>query len=190
MNGSVRGLRRVAAHALAIYGLSAVLATSLWALHKALTAKAHNYPNSPVQVRRSDVELIETYAAPTQYVAADAKAKTSRVRYANRAGLTPSVFVMQGETVLANTSSQPVEALSLTIVALDAFHQPLQMGGGGAAIVQQVMGPIPRGGTKRHTWEEPVASPDIYEVAVVVTRVRFADGKVWAAPSEELLDVF
>jgi hypothetical protein len=180
----------VAARALVVYGLSAVLAASLWALHKALMAKAHNYPNSPVQVRRSDVELVETYTAPTQYVAANAKAKMSRVRYANRAGLTPSVFVMQGETVLANTSSQPVEALSLTIVALDAFHQPLQMGGGGAVSVQQVMGPIPRGGTKRHTWEEPVASPDVYEVAVVVTRVRFADGKVWAAPNEELLDVF
>lgn len=167
-----------------------VLAASLWALHKTLKAKAHTYPNSPVEVRRSAVELVETFTAPTQYVAADAKAKTSQVRYANRAGLTPSIFVLQGETLLVNTSNQPVEALSLTIVALDAFHQPLQTGGGGAAIVQQVMGPIARGATKRHEWQEAVSSPDVYEVAVVVTRVRFADGKVWAAPNEELLDVF
>ena len=184
-------VRRIAAQALMVYGLSAMLAASLWALHKTLKAKAHNYPKTPVEVRRSDVELVETYTAPTQYVTGDAKAKTSRVRYANRAGLTPSIFVLRGETVLANTSAQPVEALSLTIVALDAFHQPLQTGGGeGAAIVQQVTGPIPRGSTTRHTWEEPVASPDVYEVAVVVTRVRFADGNVWNAPNEELLDVF
>ena len=180
----------MAVRTLLVYGLSAVLAASLWALHKTLKAKAHNYPNSPVEVKRSDVELVETYTAPTQYVAADAKAKTSRVRYANRAGLTPSVFLLQGQTTLANTSTQPVEALSLTIVVLDAFHQPLQTGGGGAAIVQQVAGPIPRGGTKRHAWEEVVPSPDVYEVAVVVTRVRFIDGKVWSAPNEELLDVF
>ena len=182
--------RGVAVRTLIVYGLSAVFAASLWALHKTLKAKAHHYPDSPVEVRRSDVELVETYTAPTQYVAADTKAKTSRVRYANRAGLMPSVFVLQGQTTLANTSTQPVEALSLTIVALDAFHQPLQTGGGVAAIVQQVTGPIPRGGTKRHTWEEAVSSPDVYEVAVVVTRVRFIDGKVWSAPNEELLDVF
>ena len=185
-----RAARRVIPRALLLYGLWAVFAASLWALHKTLKAKAHNYPNSPVEVRRSDVELVETYTAPTQYVAADAKAKTSRVRYANRAGLMPSVFVLQGQTMLANTSAQPVEALSLTIVALDAFHQPLQTGGSGAVIVQQVTGPIPRGGTKRHAWEEAVSSPDVYEVAVVVTRVRFVDGKIWSAPNEGLLDVF
>ena len=186
----VRLVRRIAGRTVVVYSLSAVLAASLWALHKELKAKTHNYPKTPVEVRRSAVELVETYTAPTQYVAAEAKAKTSAVRYANRAGLTPSIFILKGETVLTNTSTQPVEALSVTIVALDAFHQPLQTGGGGAAIVQQVTGPIPRGGTKRHTWEEPVASPDVYEVAVVVTRVRFADGKVWVAPNEELLDVF
>jgi len=27
-------------------------------------------------------------------------------------------------------------------------------------------------------------------VAVVVTRVRFADGSVWFAPGEELIDIF
>ena len=186
-----RAARRTAAYTLLLCSLSIVLAASLWALHKTLKAKAHTYPHSPVEVRHSAVELVETYTAPTQYVAVGAKAKTSQVQYANRAGLTPSVFVLQGEAVLANMSNQPVEALSLTIVALDAFHQPLQTGGsGGAAIVQQVTGTIPRGGTKRHTWQEPVPSPDVYEVAVVVTRVRFADGKVWAAPNEELLDVF
>jgi hypothetical protein len=182
--------RHLVPQAVLIYALCGALAGSAWALHKSLKTKAHNYPKAPVEVKRSSVELVETFTAPTQYVAADTKAKTSRVRYANRAGLTPSIFILQGETTLLNTSSQPVEAFSLTIVALDAFHQPLQTGSGGAAIVQQVTGTIPRGGSKRHEWQETVASPDVYEVAVVVTRVRFSDGKVWAAPSEELLDVF
>ena len=183
-------IRATAARTLMIYALSVLLAASAWALQKTLKTKAHTYPNSPVAVKRTTAELIETYTAPTQYVAADTKAKTSRVKYANRAGLSASVYVVQGETQLANTSNQPVEALSITVVALDAFHQPLESGGAGAVAVQQVTGPIARGASKRHEWQQVIASPDVYEVAVIVTRVRFADGTVWSAPSEELLDIF
>ena len=183
-------IRATALRTLLVYALSALLAASAWALQKTLKTKAHLYPNSPIAVKRTTAELIETYTAPTQYVAADAKAKTSRVKYANRAGLSASVYVVQGETQLANTSNQPVEALSLTVVALDAFHQPLQSAGAAAIAVQQVTGPIARGALKRHEWQQVIGSPDVYEVAVIITRVRFADGTVWAAPSEELLDVF
>ena len=182
--------RATALRTVAVYGFSICIAASAWALQKTLKTKAHTYPNSPIAVKRTNAELIETYTAPTQYVAADAKAKTSRVKYANRAGMSASVFVVQGDTQLANTSSQAVEALSLTIVALDAFHQPLQAGGGGAVAVQQVAGPIARGAFKRHEWQQVITSPDVYEVAVIVTRVRFVDGTVWTAPSEELLDIF
>ena len=49
---------------------------------------------------------------------------------------------------------------------------------------------IPRGASERLTWEQRVDSLDVYEVAVVVTRVRFADGSVWMAPNEELVDIF
>jgi hypothetical protein len=31
---------------------------------------------------------------------------------------------------------------------------------------------------------------DVQQVAVVVTRARFADGTVWSAPGEELIDRF
>jgi hypothetical protein len=161
------------------------------ALQKTLKSKAHNYAEAPVTLRRPQVTLVETYTSPSQFVVGDAKAKTTRVRYANRAGLSPSVFMLKGEVQCANGAPQPVEAVSLTIVALDAFHQPVDVSGaGGALSVRQVAQPIARGGSARIVWEETVRSPDVYEVAVIVTRVRFADGTVWTAPAEELLDLF
>ena len=175
----------------AVYLLGAVLCTSLWALQRALRSKIHNYPNAPVEVKRSDVTLVETFATPTKAVGAEAGTKHSRVRYANREGLAPSMFVLNGEITCTNKSTQMVEALALTVVALDAFHQPIQLPGQRQGyVVQQVLEKLPRGVSKRITWEQQVASADVYEVAVVVTRVRFADGSVWFAPGEELIDIF
>ena len=165
--------------------------TSVWALQRTLKSKAHNYPNAPVEVRHSQVSLVETFTSPSQFMTSETKVKTTRVRYANRAGLAPSVFVLNGEVLCANVSAQPVEALSLTVIPLDAFHQPIGAPGQQPGFtMQQTVGSLPRGGTKRITWEQPVGSADVYEVAVVITRVRFADGKVWTAPDEELLDTF
>ena len=71
------------------------------------------------------------------------------------------------------------------------MRQPIGAAGQQAGFtMQQTLGSLPRGGTKRITWEQPVGSADVYEVAVIITRVRFADGKVWTAPEEELLDTF
>ena len=168
-----------------------LLCAPVWALQRTLKSKAHNYPSAPVEVRRSQVSLAETFTTPTQFMTSDIKAKTTRVRYANRAGLAPSVFVLSGEIVCANTSAQVVEALSLTVVPLDAFHQPIETPGQQQGFtMQQTLGSLPHGGTKRIVWEQPIGSADVYEVAVIITRVRFADGKVWVAPNEELLDTF
>jgi hypothetical protein len=172
--------------------LCAALGPPVWALQRALKTKVHNYPNTPVTAKRPRAELVETFAAPTQIVAPGIKSKTTRVRYANRAGLAPSVFVVSGAVECTNTSAQAVEAMSLTIIALDAFHQAIPMlgQGGQAYLVKQIMDPLPRGSTKPIGWEEQVGSSDVFEIAVVVTRVRFADGSVWLAPGEELLDLF
>ena len=163
----------------------------VWALQRDLKSKVLSYPKAPVEVRRSDATLVETYTSPTQMMAPDAKTRTTRVRYANRAGLAPSVFVLRGEIMCANASPQAVEAVSLTIVVLDAFHQPVQLAGRAEpSFVHQVTEPLPRGASKRIAWEQQVNTSDVFEVAVVVTKVRFADGSVWMAPSEELLDIF
>ncbi len=178
--------------AASFYMLMAVLCcASVWALQRALKSKIHNYPNTPVEVKRSEVTLVETFAAPTQAGGMESGTKKSRIRYANREGLAPSTFVLNGEITCTNKSTQMVEAIALTVVALDAFHQPIQLPGQRqASVVRQVLEQLPRGVSKRITWEQPVASSDVYEVAVVVTRVRFADGSIWFAPGEELIDIF
>ena len=183
-------MRRLAR--LMLLGLCCVsIAHAAWAMQRTLKSANHNYKGAPIETKRAEALLVETYTAPTQQVqAGDSKAKTTRVRYANRAGLAASVFVLSGEAVCMNTSPNPIEAFSVAIVVFDAFHQPVQGGSQGPFLVQQIVERMPRGASKRVEWEQPVSSSDIYEVAVIVTRVRFADGTVWTAPNEELLDVF
>ena len=86
--------------------------------------------------------------------------------------------------------TQAVEAISVVVIPMDAFHQPLLTGQADASAVQQIVMTIPRGVSRPIAWQQRVHSTDVYEVAVVITRVRFADGTIWAAPNEELLDVF
>jgi hypothetical protein len=168
----------------------ACFASTAAAMQRVVKSKAHNYPDAPVEIRRSSVELIETFTSPTQFALPESKAKTSRVRYANRAGLAPSVYVLDGEVSCQNTSSQAVEAISIVVIPMDAFHQPVLTGQADASAMQQIVETIPRGASRRIPWQQRVPSTDVYEVAVVITRVRFADGTIWTAPSEELLDVF
>ena len=183
--------RRILMLAVAWGASCALFCASSWALQRTLKSKAHNYPKAPVEVTRSQVSLVETFTSASQFMTTETKAKTTRVRYANRAGLAPSVFMLSGEITCVNMSTQPVEAVSLTVVPLDAFHQPIGAAGQQPGFtMQQTLGSLPRGGTKRITWEQPVGSADVYEVAVIITLVRFADGKVWTAPEEELLDTF
>ena len=183
----VRGVLRAAAYAAACL----LLSTAAWAMQRVLKAAAHNYPKAPMEAKRPQATLAETYTAPTQAAGSgDSRARTSHVRYANRAGLAPSVFVVSGEAQCTNVSQHAVEAFSLAIVVFDAFHQPVQSGGHGPFIMQQIVERLPRGASKRVTWEQAVGSDDVYEVGVIVTRVRFDDGTVWNAPNEELLDIF
>jgi hypothetical protein len=167
-----------------------VISSSVWAMQRVLVSKVHNYPNAPVEVKKSRVLLVETFTNPTQYVAPDQKAKTTRVRYANRAGLSASVFVMNGELTFVNRSTDAVEAVSMMVIPMDAFHQPLAQGSQQEGFTVQQMVDLNRGASKTLTWEQNATSADVYEVAVIVTKVRFKAGKVWSAPAEELIDVF
>jgi hypothetical protein len=167
------------------------LATSVWALQRPLKAKMHNYANAQLIVKESKVVLIETFAQPLQGGVQQGVTRGSRIRYANRAGLLPSTYELKGELLCYNKSSQTVEAIALTIVALDAFHQPIPIGGrGDANLIQQIVVQMPERSSKRVTWQQTVSSADVFEVAVIVTRIRFKDGSIWVAPTEELIDVF
>lgn len=185
-----RALHAFPMRVMALAAACVVMAGTVWAMQRTLKSKVVNYPKTPLEAKRSEATLVETYTTPTQAMTADSRAKTTRVRYANRAGLAPSVFLLSGQTLCANVSPHAVEAFSLAIVVFDAFHQPIQSGGRGPFIIEQVMERLPRGASKQVAWEHSVSSEDVYEVAVIVTRVRFEDGTVWTAPQEELLDIF
>ena len=162
-----------------------------WATQRPVKSKFSNHQNAPVVIKQTKVVMVETFAAPTQAVTADDTAKRSGVRYANRAGMLPSTFVLKGEVVCQNKGTQPVEAISLAVVLLDPFHQPIQLPGQSAPrLSPQVVTRIPRGTSQSVIWEHSARSMDLFEVAVVIIRVRFQDGSVWTAPPEELTDIF
>lgn len=176
--------------------LSVLVCASLWSAQRVLKSKVRNYPNAPVVLKESKVRIVEVFGTPTQPLTPGAipgaRIRGSRVRYANRAGLLPSTYVLEGEVSCRNQSRQTVEALEVAIVPLDAFHQPIPPQHRATPyIVQQMATSLPSGAFQWVTFEQlPLSSPDVYEVAVVITRVRFADGSVWMAPKEELIDIF
>jgi len=180
----------------AVAFLSVLVCASLWSAQRALKSKVRNYPNAPVVLKESKVRIVEVFGTPTQPLTPGAiqgaRVRGSRVRYANRAGLLPSASVLEGEVSCQNQSRQTVEALEVAIVPLDAFHQPIRSQPRATPYtVQQMAASLPSGASQWITFEQlPLSSSDVYEVAVVITRIRFADGSVWLAPEEELIDVY
>lgn len=182
--------RRCLRRTVLFYLFGMVVCGSVWALQKNIKSKLHNYPNGPVEIKRSQVSLVETFSAPSQASSESGPRKTA-IRYANRDGLSASTFIVNGTVLCSNRSSQPVSAFALTIVALDAFHQPIHLSGQkDVYAVHQVVTALARGATKEINWQLTAGSADVYEVAVVVTKVRFANNSLWVAPGEELVDIF
>lgn len=165
-------------------------AAPAWALQRPVRANSRNFTGAPVLVKQSSVKLVEAYASSPSQAGIPDSGKT-RVRYANRAGLLPSTYLLKGELMCQNTGPRQVEAVKLAIVVLNAFHEPVPIGADRRRhTIQQLVHAIPRSGSKRIPWEETVGTDDVYEVAVVITGVRFSDGSVWLAPDEELVDIF
>lgn len=158
------------------------------ALQRSVKAAVKAFASTPVEIQRPQVRLLETFVAPTQ-VPGDVGADT-RVRYANRKQ-TPQ-FVLTGEGTFVNRSPQRIEAIALTTMPRDAFGESLGTGQGeqGVYKLHRFTEPIVKGGTLSFTWEQPVASDDIYEVALAVTAVRFDDGTIWLAPKDKVSEVF
>lgn len=169
--------------------LGACACSLLWAAQRPVKSTAHNYANAPVALSGSKVSLIETFATPSQ--AGIPGSGRSRIQYANRKDLIPPTRMLTGKVVCTDTSNQAIEALQLTLVFLDAFRGAISvLGQRDRYVVKQLVVSIPRKSSKVITWEQRVDTAEIYEVAVVVTGIRFADGSVWLAPKEELIDVF
>ena len=176
-------------------GLSlwASISPPLRALQKEIKSKPRNYRNAQVIIKESTVKLVEVFSTPTQMVfpgSTGMKAKPSMIQYANRAGQLPSAFLLTGKVLCKNKARQAVEAVGLTVVLLDAFHQAVQIGGQNASLLYKLSTHISPSMEGELTWEKQVDTLDVFEIAVIVTRARFSDGSVWMAPEEELVDVF
>ncbi len=162
-----------------------------WALQKAVKSAVTQSPTSPVEIQRSQVTLTEVFASPTQIPGEPLQ--DGGVRYLNRKGQQWSQLKLEGSLILRNRSPQRVEAVAVTTMPLDAFHKPLDpqgVGGQGPYQLHRITEPLARGGTLQFEWEQPVGSDEVYEVAVVVTAVRFMDGSIWTAPREQLTETF
>lgn len=186
-----RGMR--AARVLMAGGLlTLTLPAEVWARQEPVPATAINQEGAPLVVTSLKVTLVETFSTPTQVAAGDANVKRSSVRYANRAGLTPSTFVLRGQLTCENDSQQTIEAVELAIIAFDPFHQPMRfLTQRGLYQEHQETVRIPRRSSTSFEWEYPLGtSKDLHEVTVVVRRVRFQDGTIWTAPTEEVTDIF
>ena len=166
---------------------------SLLALQKEIRSKARNYPKALVVVKQSSVRIEEIFSTPTQMVlpgSSGLKTTPSHIQYANRAGQLPSTYILKGTVVCQNKARQVVEAVGLTVALLDAFHQPVQVGAQNGPMLYKLPVHISPAMEMELTWEKQLDTLDVFEVAVIVTRVRFTDGSVWMAPEEELVDVF
>ncbi len=184
----MRASRRSVLWVMGLGALCVLGSPPLWALQRAVKAKPHNYSHTPMTVKQVKATLTEVFGMPAQ---ANAEGARTRIRYANQANQTPSTYLLLGEAVCLNGSSQSIEAFKLNIIVLDAFRQPVHLPNQREPYaVKQIIESIPHGSSKSIEWEQAVESEDVYEVAVVVTGVRFADGSVWRAPDEELLDTF
>ena len=160
------------------------------AMQRTIKAKAHNYPQAPVTLGNASLLLIEKFSTPGQFATPGAKVRQTRVRYANRAGMAPSSFMLQGQVACRNQGKAPIEVISITIVLLDAFDQPIQIPRQEPRATQQIVRSSPRGTTSVISWEQSAPGPEGYGAAIVVNRVRFEGGDIWLAPGEELIDIF
>lgn len=171
----------------AVGGLCLVMSTPGWALRQTIRAKTLTVPDAPVLPKDPTVTLVEVYGTPTQIPIPGTQVQQRRVKYANRAGVWPSSYLLQGEVWCHNRSEERIEALALSVVFLDAFSQTVRASmEGGSYSIQKIVQPLPRGSSLRVAWEQPVTSPEIYEVAVLITSARFADGTIWTAPQEQI----
>ena len=158
------------------------------ALQRSVKAAVTAFSSTPVDIQQPRVRLLETFLSPTQ-VPGDAGTE-SRVRYANRKQAPQ--LMLTGEGTFVNRSLQRIEAVALTTMPRDAFGESLEAGAGeqGVYKLHRFTEPIAKGGVLPFTWEQAITSDDIYEVAIAITAVRFADGSIWLAPKDKVTETF
>lgn len=180
-----RPLRRFA---MALAGLLAGLPAA-WAIQREIKSKCHAYAEAPVRASDARVRLVEVFStsgAATEPYAEQTRG--TRVRYLNRANQLPSAFMLEGEVTCVNRSPKLVRAIKLTVVPMNAFHEPIKSAFLGEDDGKQLMLSLSPGSSRVISWKQRAPSSDVYQVAVVVTAVMFDGDEVWLAPNVELID--
>ena len=184
-DGACLGLRRGLLGAIL---LALALGTpAAWAgLQRTLQSRLANFTDSPVTLESSSAKLSATYASPGQFPFAtindtEVRVKRSRVRYVNRLNQQIPTYLVEGKLTLRNRFEKRVDVLELTTTFLNAFRE--QVGQSHQAVAD----PMQPYETKTVAWSTTLPHPEVYEIFVALTGVRFHDGTVWAANEEAIV---
>ena len=160
---------------------------ALAGLQRPIQSRLANHADSPVMLERCVARLVETYAGPGQFPFAtmndnEVRVKRSRVRYVNRLNQQIPTYVLEGQLTLRNQFRKKVAVTEVTTTFLNAFRERV------GQAQYSVAEPVQPFATKTVDWSTALPHPEVYEMFVVVTGVRFDDGTVWA-PNEETIVV-
>ena len=153
---------------------------------RTIRTRIANYEEAPVKVQQASTQLVQTYSQPGQFPLAtlgdeEVKLRRSRVRYLNHLNHQVATYLLEGELVLENVTRQEIIAVQLTTVFLNAFRERI-----GTEQQSLTVSLAPRR-TQTIRWSRNLSQEEVFELYVVVTRVRFHDGTVWTATEELIL---
>ena len=164
----------------------ALIAEPIWGFQRTVRVRVANYEETPVVVQAASAQLVQTYSHPGQFPLAEVggeevQVKRSRVRYVNKLNQEIPIYVLEGELTLRNHTHKEVAVLQLTTVFLNAFRERIATE---QQSVTEVLRPLE---TRVIRWSRSLPHQEIFELYVIVTRVRFSDGTIWTATEELIL---
>lgn len=172
-----------------LLGWSSLLLASgpVFGLERRVETRIVNADGAPVIVEAASTQLVQTYGRSNQFPLAsvgqqEIRVARSRVKYINQLNQQVPTFLLQGEVHIENDTRRDVVALQLTTVSFNAFQERLAID---RHTITDAVGPL-KSETVR--WSHTLSQPDIFELYVAITGVRFKDGTVWSA-DEELIFV-
>ncbi len=179
------GVRGLWFQALVCLGGVLLLSLQADASQRAIRTRVANHERAPVALVTATTELVQTYSDPTQAaflaLASDRVATApSRVQYLNHMNQDIPTYLLEGALEIRNNTSKEIETLQLTTVFLNAFRERI------SSEQQSLMAPFLPHQSQEVRWSRSLPSQEVFELYLVITKVRFSDGTIWA-PTEELL---
>lgn len=158
-----------------LLGLSMiVLSEQALGFQRLVRTRIANYEEAPVVLVEASIQLVRTYANPTQLPV------VGRTRYLNRLNEEVPAYRVEGELGLRNRTRKEVAALQMTTIILNAFRERV------STERQSLAEPLAPRQTRTVRWSRGLPHEEVFEMFFIITAVRFTDGTVWA-PNEELI---